>query len=153
VGTRSNSVTISNTVALPEGTYFILNKKNNLALTPTAPSVMQNIFLKNFNKGGLQKWNLIKLQNGNYHIKLENSDLFFQPHSMQERTAVVSTLKENASFQITAVNGKLTSWQIKSNYFNGDAMRSLVLSPEFIEVRFEPATNTNEFEWEFIRAY
>ncbi len=140
---------------LAAGTYFIIN--GNVAITPEAPSLGQNVFLKPFRRSGLQKWVVAKggtAKNISYTIKLsgEAEDLWFQPFpGSSDRTPIISYKDGNVSYKITPVPGKAGLWYIKSIKSNGDALRSYLSDAALpLEMRFEPPEEGNaKFHWKF----
>lgn len=146
---------IDNTIALPSGTYFIINAKTNEALTPEGPTAGQNVFLKAFKKSGLQKWYVkqIKTKNGiSYTIRFDGTDgLFLCPYPVADHTPIISTPNgKEASYSIKAATEN-KCWHIKSLHLNGDAMQSYIYSKETpTEIRFNPIEDSNKFYWMFI---
>lgn len=147
---------IDNTVALPTGAYFIVNAEGK-ALTPLNPSIAENVFLRPFTKSGTQKWQVTQRKTAKgttYTISLDGSDnLYLQPYAVKDHTPVIGG-RSNAgiSYKITAAQ-RPKCWYIKSSFYNGDALRSFVFSPNTpTEIRFEAAENTDKFLWKFIPA-
>lgn len=145
---------MANNIPLSSGTYFIVNANNNQALTPLNPSVGENVFLRDFNHGGLQQWQVTRVPNTtSYTIKLSGTDaMFFQPNYVKDHTPMVSPGKNGASFRIQAAEGGPDYWLIKSVKFNGDALHSFVFSPNLpTELRFDPYDGDKKFIWRFIK--
>ena len=145
---------VANNMPLSSGTYFIVNANSNQALTPLNQSVGENVFLRDFNHGGLQRWQVIRVPNTTtYSIKLAGTDaMFFQPNYVKDHTPMVSPGKNGTSFKIQAAQGTPDSWLIKSLKFNGDALHSFVFSPNLpTELRFDPTDGSRKFMWRFIK--
>ena len=141
---------VENIQPLAKGIYFIVNERG-LALTPYQPSPGSNVFARSLNRSGIQKWEVSPRSGGSYTIKLVESNMFFQPHDVAERTAVLDITLNGALFNIQADKSSSTSWNIKSRKFRNDAMCSYVFSPELpTEVRFLPLEASKEFKWKFI---
>ena len=148
---------VSNDVPLASGTYYIVN--NGLALEPNNAMPGQNVFLKPFNKSGMQKWIVTKKVSGktvNYTIRLagETDGLWFQGYPVKDHTPIIGTAAgANVSYKIVPVPDSKTAWLIKSNRYNGDVMQSFVFSSELsTEIRFNPAEPENsKFRWEFVK--
>jgi len=158
--TQSGSTTtnaINNTNALPTGVYFIVNAEGK-ALTPLNPSIAQNVFLRPFTKSGIQKWAVTQRKSNKgaitYTISLDGSDnLYLQPYPVKDHTPIIGA-RNNAgvSYKITAASSP-KCWYIKSTFYNGDALRSFVFSPNTAtEMRFEAAEHVDKFLWKFIPA-
>jgi hypothetical protein len=142
----------ANEVLLATGTYFIIN--GNVAITPEAPSLGQNVFLKPFRRSGLQKWVVTKsgtAKNISYTIKLagDAEDLWLQPFPGSDHTPIVSY--RDGAYKITPVPGKAGLWYIKSIKNNGDALRSYLSDAALpLEMRFDPFEEGNtKFYWKF----
>ena len=151
-GIKLNAVT--NETPLPSGTYYIVN--NNLALTPPDAMPGQNVFLKPFNRGGLQQWIVTRSGTGkniSYTLRLagETDGLWFQPYAVKEHTPVVGSRSGNISLKIVPVPNDPAHWYIKSVRYNGDAMHSYLFSRELpMEIRFDPAEeNSSKYLWQF----
>jgi hypothetical protein len=150
----SSANAVDNTSPLPTGTYFIVNAAN--ALTPVGPTAGQNVFLQPFTNSGTQKWDITqhKTTKGiTYTIRLAGSDnLYFQPYAVKDHTPIIGSNSSGTTFRITAAPGP-KSWYIKSGFYNGDALRSFVFSPNLpTEIRFEAAENTDKFLWKLVPA-
>lgn len=150
---QTNSVSV-NIDGLPEtGTYFIINASSNEALQPNGPSLGQNVFLSEFNKGGMQQWKInrkidpvTKKATNRYTIRLagENEELNFQPHpSVSDRTPILGL--DQAVFVLEPANGGVF---VKSVARNGDAMYAFQASPP--EAHFGPSDGSQKFLWNFI---
>lgn len=154
VGQSNNTANaIDNTKALPTGIYFIVNAEGK-ALTPWGPSVGQNVFLQPFTKSGVQKWQVTqhKTTKGiTYILVVDGTDnLYLQPYPAKDHTPIVSPRSTGSIFKITAA-GQPKLWYIKSVFYNGDALRSFVFSPNLpTEVRFEAPENTDRFLWKLV---
>lgn len=141
---------IKNDAAIKKGIYFIVNG-NGQAIEPLGPTAGNNVFLRKFNKSGMQKWEILPQKDGNYFIRLYESELYLEPHPAGERTAWLDSSK--SGYKIVADSGSDTHWYIKSKTRKGDAMRSYVFSSELAtEIRFEPLEDDKKFKWEFISA-
>lgn len=141
---------IKNDAAIKKGIYFIVNG-NGQAIEPLGPTAGNNVFLRKFNKSGMQKWEILPQKDGNYFIRLYESELYLEPHPAGERTAWLDSSK--SGYKIVADSGSDTHWYIKSKTRKGDAMRSYVYSSELAtEIRFEPLEDDKKFKWEFISA-
>lgn len=153
---NSTANAIDHTDALPTGVYFIVNAEGK-ALTPLNPSIAENVFLQPFTKSGVQKWLITARKTAKgitYTISLDGADnLYLQPYAVKDHTPVIGA-RSNAgiSYKITAAQNP-KCWHIKSIFYNGDALRSFVFSPNTpTEIRFEAAENTDSFLWKFIPA-
>lgn len=143
---------VSNAAPLATGDYFIVND-DNLALTPLNPTVGENVFLRNFNHGGMQQWHITRTPNATtYTIKLVGSDaMFFQPYYVPDHTPMIGPGK-SISFRIVPAAGSTQRWLIKSLKYNGDALHSYVFSPNLpTEMRFNPSDGGRKFMWHFVR--
>ncbi len=141
---------IKNDKPVSKGIYFIVNE-NGQAIEPLGPTPGNNVFLRKFNKSGMQKWEVISQKDGSYFIKLYESELYLEPHPAGERTAWLDSSK--SGYKIEAVKDSDDQWYIKSKARKGDAIRSYVFSPDLAtEIRFEPAENDKKFKWKLISA-
>lgn len=143
---------IDNTIPPPSGTYFIVN--NSKALTPWQPTVAQNVFLQPYSGSGTQKWEVkqYKTQKGiSYTMRLAGTDnMYFQPNAVKDHTPMIGPAGPGTSFRIVAAPGA-KQWYIKSTFYNGDALRSFVFSPNLpTEIRFEAPEPTDKFTWKLI---
>lgn len=153
------ALTVTSTLAqatpLPDsGTYFIVNAASGDALQPSMASAGQNVFLKEFNKGGLQKWTLVrkvdpatKKPTNRYNIRLagENAGLHFQPFPAPDHTAMIST--DTSVFVLDSGEGGCL---VKSVASNGDALYTYPYPPMDTEARFGPSDGSAKFRWNFI---
>ncbi|MDR6783376.1 hypothetical protein ABIE26_000136 [Pedobacter africanus] len=156
LGSNATANAVDNTSTLPTGVYFIVNAEGK-ALTPLNPSIAENVFLRPFTKSGVQKWLVTQRKTTKgitYNISLDGADnLYLQPYAVKDHTPVIGG-RNNAgiSYKITAAQSS-KCWYIKSTFYNGDALRSFVFSPNTpTEIRFEAAENTGKFLWKFIPA-
>lgn len=141
---------VKNDATLKRGIYYIING-NGQAIEPLSPTSGNNVFLRKFNKSGMQKWEVIPQKDGSYLIKLYESELYLEPHPAGERTAWLDSAK--AGYKIEAIKGSDDQWYIKSKARKGDAMRSYIFSPELAtEIRFEPTEDDKKFKWKLISA-
>lgn len=141
---------VKNDPTLKKGIYFIVNG-NGQAIEPLGPTPANNVFLRKFNRSGMQKWEILPQKDGSYLIKLYESELYLEPHPAGERTAWLDSSK--SGYKIESVKGSDDQWYIKSKTRKGDAMRSYVFAPELAtEIRFEPVEDDKKFKWEFISA-
>lgn len=141
---------IKNDQPITKGIYFIVNEKGD-AIEPYGPTAGQSVFLKKFNKSGMQKWEVIPQKNGSFYIKLYESELYLEPHPAAERTAWLDSSKNG--YQLVADKNSDDLWLIKSKYRKGDAMRSFVFSKDSLtELHFEPYEDNSNFKWKFIPA-
>lgn len=150
--TNSASVNID---GLPNtGTYYIISAANNQALQPNAPTLGQNVFLFEYNRGGTQKWKINRKidpvthqPTNRYTIRLagENEDLNFQPHpSVSDATAIIGL--DKAVFILEPTAGGVL---VKSAEKNGDAMFTFQTSPN-AELHFGPSDGSSKFRWNFV---
>ncbi|WP_300597695.1 hypothetical protein [Niabella sp.] len=153
---KAPAAAVTNDPQLASGTYFLVN--GNVALTPEAASLGQNVFLKPFRRSGLQKWVVTKSgtpKNIIYTIKLagDAEDLWFQPFpGISDRTPIVSYKEGNvSSYKIIPVPGKAELWYIKSIKNNGDALRAYMSDATApLEMRFDPVEEGSaKFYWKF----
>ena len=143
---------IDNTAALPTGTYFIVNGGN--ALTPWQPTVAQNVFLQRYTGSGTQKWEVTQQRSKkgiSYTFRLAGTDnMYFQPNAVKDHTPMIGPAGQGTSFRVTAAPGE-KQWFIKSTFYNGDALRSFIYSPNLpSEIRFAAPEATDKFLWKFI---
>lgn len=143
---------IDNTIPLPTGTYFVVN--GSKALTPWQPTVAQNVFLQPYSGSGTQKWEVTqyKTKKGiSYTMRLAGTDnMYLQPNAVKDHTPMIGPAGQGTSFRITAAPGA-KQWYIKSTFYNGDALRSFVYSPNLpTEIRFEEPQETEKFLWKLI---
>jgi len=138
---------VKNTTTLKKGIYHIVNA-DGLALEPNNPSVRSNVFLKKFNRSGMQKWEVIPQKDGSYLFKFYESEHYLQPYPPnRDHTPYID---EKSSFTLVAAKGAETYWNIKSKTLRGDAMKAY--HDYFNEIRFEPLEDNKNFKWEFILA-
>lgn len=138
---------VKNTATLKKGIYYIVNA-GGLALEPNNPSVRSNVFLKKFNKSGMQKWEVIPQKDGSYLFKFYESEHYLEPYPPnRDHTPYID---EKSSFTLVAAKGADTYWNVKSKTLRGDAMRAY--HDYFDEIRFEPLQDDKKFKWEFISA-
>lgn len=156
-GSNAAANAVDNTAALPTGVYFIVNAEGK-ALTPLNPSVAENVFLRPFTKSGMQKWAVTQRKSNKglitYTISLDGADnLYLQSYPVKDHTPVIGSKSNSGiSYKITAAPSP-KCWYIKSTFYNGDALRSFVFSPNTpTEMRFEAAENNGKFLWKFIPA-
>lgn len=137
---------IKNDKPIERGIYFILN--GNQAIEPLGPTLGNNVFLKKYNKSGMQKWEVIPQKDGSYLIRLYETELYLEPHPAGERTAWLDTSR--SGYKIEADENSDTNWYIKSKARKGDAMKSYS-DGTFREIRFESAQDDKKFKWEFVK--
>jgi hypothetical protein len=152
---QSNSATVRLDSLPNSGTYFIVNSDTHEALQPGQPSLGQNVFLYEFNKGGTQKWTInriidpkTKRPTNRYTIRLagENKDLKFQPHPSVGSAMPILGL-DTAVFALEAsADGVL----IKSVSKNGDAMFVSPQNGTASEPHFAHNDGSAKFRWNFI---
>ena len=147
------STAVANQTPLAGGTYFIIN--NDLALTPVDAGPGQNVFLKPFNRCGLQQWIITRTGSGNtisYTIRLagEVDGLWLQGYPVKDHTPVIGTRSGNISYRIVPVPDQPGYWYIKSLRYNDDALHAFLFSKELpMELRFDPAENGSKYLWQF----
>lgn len=142
---------------LPDsGNYFIVSSLSDEALEPGEAGVGQNVGLREFNRGGMQKWLLTrkvdpstKKPTNRYTIRLsgESEDLNFQPHPVASMQAIISYNKSVFVLE-PGDNGFL----VKSVARNGDALYALVAPPAYNEAHFGPSDGSSKFRWKFVSA-
>lgn len=146
---------IQNVSPLPSGTYYIVNGQH-LALTPLEAGPGQNVFLRAFNRSGMQKWTVTRSGSTgtpSYTLRFEGETdgLWLQGFPVKDHTPIIGPASRPFSFKITAVPGTTDSWYIKSDHYGGDAMHSFVFSTELpTEIRFDPVENSPKFTWKFV---
>lgn len=143
--------------ALPNtGTYFIVSKSSGEAIQPVGGTPGQNVLLYPYNKSGMQKWSVTrhidpktKQPTNRYNICLagETPDLEFQPHDIQDRTALITPGKS-----VMVLEPKNDALLIKSVKRNGDALFVFPYPPANSEARFGPSDDSAKFLWDFIPA-
>ncbi len=152
---QTNSASVQLDKLPNSGTYFVINAASTEALQPNAPSLGQNIFAVEFNRGGTQKWKLdrkidpiTKKPLNRYTMKLdgENGELNFQTHpSVADRPPILGM--EQSTFTLEpGPDGFL----FKSVEKNGDA---LFIAPQSIgntETKFGPSDGSKKFRWNFL---
>jgi hypothetical protein len=139
-------------VTLPDsGTYFIVSSSSGEALQPVGPTPGQNVLLYPYNKSGMQKWNLTRIidpktkqPTNRYKIRLagETPDLNFQPHDVEDRTALISSGESIFVFQ-----PKDEALEIKSVKRNGDALFVYPYPPMNSEAHFGPSDGSAKYQW------
>jgi hypothetical protein len=138
------------------GTYFIVSKSSGEAIQPFGGTPGQNVLLYPFNKAGMQKWSVkrhidpkTKQPTNRYNISLagETPDLEFQPHDIQERTALITSGKS-----VMVLEPKGEEVLIKSVKRNGDALFVYPSPPGPSEAHFGPSDGSAKFLWDFIPA-
>lgn len=152
---QSNSASVRLEPLPNSGTYFIVNASSQEALEPNAPTLGQNVFLQEFNRGGTQKWSITRIidpktkrPTNRYTIRLagENKDLKFQPHPSVGDAMPILGL-DTAVFALEAnADGLL----IKSVSKNGDAMFVAPQSGTMSEPHFAHNDGSARFRWNFI---
>lgn len=138
---------IKNDAVLKKGFYYIVNA-NGLALEPMHESARSNVFLKKFNKSGMQKWEIILQKDGSYLFKFYESEFYLEPYPPNRNHTPY--IDEKSSFTIEADKNSKDQWFIKCKRLRNDAMRSY--HDYFDEIRFEPAQDDKKFKWQFIKA-
>lgn len=138
---------VPNTEPLKKGIYYIVSSDGE-AIEPLSESPGNNVFLKKFQKSGLQKWEVIPQKNGSYFIKLMESELYLEPHPVGDRTAWLDSSK--GGYTISAAKNTTDKWIVKSKSRKGDAMKPLRIQHGMTEVRFAPLDDSKNFQWEFI---
>ncbi len=138
------------------GTYFMVNLSDGQALTASEAGLGQYVAMREFTKGGLQKWSVkrkIDLKTNKptnrYTISLagETAGLYFQPHPVAE---MQSMLNNDASvFVLAPVEA---GFNVKSVAKNGDALRIHESPPSYTETRFAACDGSDKFLWKFIPA-
>jgi len=138
------------------GTYFIVSADTKEALQPEGNTAGQNVFLKEFNQSGMQKWIVTrkidpktKKPLNRYTIRLsgENADLYLQPFPAAEHTCMISNGASNFSLAKAG-----DSFQLKSSAQNGDALFAFPSPPSYTEARFGPSDGSTKYSWDFIAA-
>lgn len=145
---------VANQTPLATGVYYIISGTGQ-ALTPLDATPGNNVFLRPFNRSGLQQWLITKKGTGktiSYTIRLagEVDGLWFQTYPVKDHTPIVGSASGNVSYRIVPVQGKTDSWYIKSNRYNGDALHTYVFSPQLpTELRYDPEEQSPKFMWQF----
>ncbi len=139
----------------PTGTYFIINSLSHEALQPNGPSLGQNVFLVEFNRGGTQKWAVDRKidpvtnqPTNRYTIRLagEIDGLNFEPHpSVGDACPVLGM--DKSVFTLEPSGDGLV---LKSVEKNGDAM--FVFKSNISEPHFGANDGSAKFRWNFVRA-
>lgn len=152
---QSNSASVRLEPLPNSGTYFIVNSSSHEALQPNEPTLGQNVFLYEFNRGGTQKWMLTrkidpktKKPTNRYTIRLagENKELNFQPHPSIGDAGPILGL-DSAVFALEAnADGAL----IKSVSKNGDAMYVHPQEGDNAKPLFGHNDGSAKFRWNFI---
>ena len=136
------------------GTYYVVNCGSNVAVEPLAATSGQNVFLKDFNQGGLQKFVLTrkidpktKLPTNKYTIKSANeaATLFLKPFPIVDHTAMIDPTPSVFTFKPSA-----EGIVVESVAQNGDAMYALPAEP-FVELRFGPKAEDAKYKWKFVK--
>lgn len=142
---------ISNSIPLPNGTYYIVQVASGKAITPKGITQVTNeIYLDPFNRGGLQKWLIKKQTNGRYIFQPEgNLDLYFTTFADSPNWTAITGNKLGDTYTLKAVSGSSTYFTIHSKYYNGDALKSTIVGG-YEEIKFAPLENNDKFYWEFI---
>ena len=139
-----------------DGVYFIVNVETGEALNPVDAGVNSNVRLKDFKKGGMQKWTLKKRtttgKNGRqiitYTIKHTSSGFFLRPYHIPDNGgAIISTTDSYGSFTIEADE---ENYIIKNIKMGGDALyvKNGGALPD--EPWFGPDDNTDGYRWQLI---
>ncbi len=141
--------------ALPEsGTYFIISASADQAMQPAGSSAGQSVLLYEFNQSGSQKWTvtrkidpLTKKPTNRYTIRLagENTDLYFQPHPVIERSAMISN-----GPSVFVLEAGEDGDMIKSVARNGDALFPIPNPPMNAELHFGASDGSAKFRWKFV---
>lgn len=138
------------------GTYYIVNLGDGEALTASEAGAGQFVAMREFNKGGMQKWTInrkIDLKTNKptnrYTISLagETKGLIFQPHPVADMQSLLST--DNSIMVLAPIDGGFT---VKSVAKNGDALRIHTAPSSYTETRFSPTDGSDNFGWKFIPA-
>lgn len=138
------------------GTYFIVSADTKEALQPLAPTTGQNVFLSEYNQGGLQKWTIKrkidpKTKKGlnSYTIKLmgDSNERNLAPFPAQDHTCMINI--DPSNFSLAPVSG---SFIIKCAELNGDSLYACPSPPGPTEARFGPSDGSKKFQWDFIPA-
>ncbi|WP_460766217.1 hypothetical protein [Niabella terrae] len=139
-----------------DGTYFIVNLAIGRALSPVDGGINSNTRLKNFKKGGMQKWNIrkyvAKAKNGteiiSYTFQNAASGFYLRPHHVPDNgNAIVSTKDAYSSFSIDA-DGE--NFVIKNNKMGGDAMYTKNTGFSDDEPWFGADDDEAAYRWQFI---
>jgi hypothetical protein len=139
------------------GTYFITSMSCDQALQPVGGTPGQNVLLYDYNKSGMQKWDINRKidpktnkPTNRYTIKLagENGELNLVPHpSVADMTCILAPDKSVMVLE-SGDNGIL----IKSVARNGDALYVAPQPPLQSECKFGPNDGSSKFRWKFILA-
>ena len=136
------------------GKYFIVNCGSDVAIEPLGATSGQNVFVKDFNRGGLQKFVVTrkidpktKLPTNKYTIKSANEadTLFLKPFPIVEHTAMIDPTVSVFTFK-PAADGIV----VQSVAQNGDTMYALPAQP-FAELRFGPKADDAKYRWKFVK--
>lgn len=156
LSTTADAAASTNVDTLPNtGTYFIVNAMSHEALQPNAPTLGQNVFLSEYNKGGTQKWSVNRKidpvtnkPTNRYTIKLagENGDLNFTPHPSAGSSPPILGMDKSTYVFEALPEGVL----VKSVDLNGDAMFCVPQSSSNAEPQFGPSDGSKKFQWNFI---
>lgn len=128
-------------VAIDEGTYFIINADSNTALQPVTAMAGQNVFLYPFTQGGAQQW-VIKRVKNNKTGKLTNrvtvqlagpTALYLEPYTVPDNHTAIISMERRASYSLHPAGD---GYQIRSYQLNGDAMYAFPVASAPTEVRF-----------------
>lgn len=136
------------------GTYYIIPMGTNDALEPNAAMTGQNVFLKEFNRGGTQQWKVNRKIDpvtnqplNRYTIRLagENEELNFQPHPSVGAAIPIVGL-DKAVYELQATQGGVF---VRSVDRNGDGL-FYNRNGSYVEPHFGPIDGSPKFVWNFL---
>ncbi len=144
---------VSNTSPIPNGVYYIVQVSSGEAVTPQGITQVTNeIYLKPFNKSGLQKWMVKRQGNGRYlFLPAANTDLYFTTFPDKPGWTAITDNRIGDSYTLKAVVGSQYYFSIHSKRYAGDALRDFLIGG-YKEIKFVPLENNTRFYWKFIPA-
>ncbi|HEY9677513.1 MAG TPA: hypothetical protein V6C76_05865 [Drouetiella sp.] len=137
------------------GTYFIINALNDQALEPLGGTPGQNVFLREFSKSGMQKWNIVrkidpktKQPTNRYTIKLagDSTQLFLAPFPMPNHTSILDSSAHTYILQPLGDN-----LVVRCVERNGDSLCAVTVPELATEVQIQPKDDSTKFQWKFVK--
>lgn len=144
---------VSNNTPLANGVYYIIQGASGEAITPKGITQVTNeIYLKPFNKSGMQKWLVKKQGNGRYlFLPAGNQDLYFTTFKDSPHWTAITDNRVGDTYAIKAAAGTANYFTIHSQYYAGDALRDFLVGGGK-EIKFVPLESNTKFYWQFIPA-
>jgi hypothetical protein len=137
------------------GMYFIINALNDHALEPLGGTPGQNVFLSEYTKSGMQKWNLTrqidpktKQPTNRYTIRLagDSTKLYLAPFPVSNHTSIL-----DSSPSVFIVQPAGDDFVIRSVARNGDSLCCVANPPLRDEVQIQPQDESSRFHWKFVK--